>query len=383
MFRTEKTVRVLQAVAAIASLAVLLWSLGLPSLRFAEAANLIDVSDTLSDTATSTVSNHTIVFTTPSGVAGGETIVVTFPDGTADFDLSTIDFGDMDLASTSDYTLVDGGAPAINEWGVSTSTFAITLTAGTGAALAANATVTLEIGTNATFGVTGDTQIINPADADSYEMNIAAGSSDTGATRVVILAQVLVTASVDTIFEFSVGGLGGGQTVNGTTTTGTSTATAIPFGTLGSGGANASTSAQLLNVSTNASQGFVVTVQVDQNLQSSTGADIDGFSNGSDTNTPVAWTGPAGTIGSENTYGHWGITSDDATTTRSSQFGSDQWIAISSTTPRIVMSNDGPSLGAGTGVGETRVGFKVEISALQEAGDDYQAVLTYVATPTF
>ncbi|MFT5036559.1 MAG: hypothetical protein ACI9VM_000121, partial [Candidatus Azotimanducaceae bacterium] len=134
---------------------------------------------------------------------------------------------------------------------------------------------------------------------------------------------------------------------------------------------------------TNASQGYVVTVQADNNLLSSTGADIDGFSNGTDTNTPVTWAAPTGTVGEENTYGHWGLTSDDATTTRASQFGSDEWVSVSSTTPRIVMSNDGPANGTGTGVGETRVGYKVQITGLQEAGDDYQAILTYIATPTF
>ena len=47
------------------------------------------------------------------------------------------------------------------------------------------------------------------------------------------------------------------------------------------------------------------------------------------------------------------------------------------------MSHTGPTNGTITGEGTTKVGFKVQISGLQEAGDDYTARLTYVATPTF
>lgn len=34
-------------------------------------------------------------------------------------------------------------------------------------------------------------------------------------------------------------------------------------------------------------------------------------------------------------------------------------------------------------VGQTVVGFKIEVSSLQEAGDDYNTTLTYIATPSF
>ena len=40
MYRASNAFSVLQATAAIVGLAILLWSFGLPSLRFAEAANL-------------------------------------------------------------------------------------------------------------------------------------------------------------------------------------------------------------------------------------------------------------------------------------------------------------------------------------------------------
>lgn len=381
MFRTDSSVGVLQAVAAIAGLAVLLWSLGLSSIRIADAANLTVVSDTLSDSAPNVVSNHTIVFALPvagSGVAAGESITITFPSAT--FDLSSIDAGDIDLATSTDYAVQDGAAAAAT-WGVATTSNTITFTSGT-EVIAAGATVTVEVGTNATFGGTGDGQIVNPA-SSSYEINISTTGGDSGATRVVILDNVTVTASVDTVFNFAVAGLAGGETVNGTTTTGATTPTAIPFGQMQSGAANATTSAQRLTVSTNASQGYVVTVQIDHTLESSTGADIDLFNNGTESDVPQAWASPSGTLGNDDTYGHWGVTSEDNdTTARGTEFGADEWIAAS-TTPRIIMGHDGPADGSTAGVGVTDVGYKIEITDLQEAGDDYEAVLTYVATPTF
>jgi hypothetical protein len=239
------------------------------------------------------------------------------------------------------------------------------------------------VGTHATNEGSPDTQIVNPASEGSYELGFTVGASDSGWTRVVILSGVEVTAAVDTVFTFTVAGVGAGQTVNGTTTTGSTGSTTIPFGTLQAG--VGTTTAQDLFVSTNAANGYVVTVQLDQELQSSTGAIIDGFIDGSYTDDPTAWIAPGGDIGVPTSYGHWGITSDDATTTRSAsfEFGSQEFVAASTTAGVVVMSHNGPANGAGNDAGEARVGYKVEISGLQEAGDDYTATLTYVATPTF
>ncbi len=34
-------------------------------------------------------------------------------------------------------------------------------------------------------------------------------------------------------------------------------------------------------------------------------------------------------------------------------------------------------------IGAAQVGYQIQITALQEAGDDYSTTLTYIATPTF
>jgi hypothetical protein len=138
---------------------------------------------------------------------------------------------------------------------------------------------------------------------------------------------------------------------------------------------------QQLSVTTNSRNGFVVTVEQDQNLLSSNGADIDGFKDGAYTNTPTAWTSPTNVITNENTWGHWGLTSEDADL-NSDEFGSALFVAASST-PRQIFSHSGPADGTTANMGRTEVGYQIEITPLQEAGDDYNTILTYIATPTF
>ena len=124
----------------------------------------------------------------------------------------------------------------------------ITITSGTDT-IGAGATVTVKVGTVADGGVA---QITNPGTEGSREINVSfADGADTGETRVAIVNNVLVTATVDTVFTFAVTGVATGVDVNGVDTTGgSSTATLIPFGELTAG--VASTAAQSLSVSTNA-----------------------------------------------------------------------------------------------------------------------------------
>lgn len=384
MHRTSNAFSVLQAIAATVGLAILLWSFGLPSLRFAEAANVTSFSDTLSDSAPSVVSDHTVQFTTPTGVANGQTITVDFSDGP--FVIGAVDDTDIDVATTSDFTLAadcsgseDASAAFVGE------VLTITFCAGDGGSIPALGTTTIEIGLNATFDTAGDEQLQNPS-VGSYAIGLTAGPTDSGETRIAIVNTVTVTASVDTLFTFTVSGVAGGELLNtADTTSGTTTATSIPFGVLDAG--TASTAAQDLEVVTNARSGFVVTVETDQQLTSSNGADIDSFVDGNDQNSPIAWANPGATPGNENTYGHWGITSEDSTLTESLTnpfaVGTGDRFVSASTTPVEVFRHDGPTDGTGNGEGITRVGYKVEISPLQEAAVDYTATLTYVATPVF
>jgi len=382
MFRTNSTFTLLQALTAVVTFAIILWFVGVPSFR-AEAANVTSFSNTLSDSAPAVVSNHTLTFVTPTGLAAGEAITIDF--GTTSFSgIGSLVAQDIDLnASGTERTLIDGAASGAS-WNATTSGTTIVLTSGTDT-VGANATITIQIGTNATTGGTGTNQITNPS-VGSYEITVAVGSSDTGVTRVAIVDVVTVTAAVETIFDFTVIAVNSGAAVNGDTTTSTSTPVAIPFGILSAG--TAATAAQDLQVNTNAANGFVVTVTTDQQLTSATGADIDGFFDGAFNATPTLWDSPVPVLGNDDTYGHWGITTNDDTvyaglTDDFDVNGTGRRYVSASTTPVEVFRNDGPSNGTTQGLGLTRVGYTVEVSALQEAGDDYTATLTYVATPVF
>ena len=382
MHKASNALTVLQAIAVIAGMSIVLWSIGFPAVRFAEAANVTSFSDTLSDSAPSVVSNHTIQFTTPTGAANGSTVVVTLPNTFTGF--GSLVAADFDFATTSNYTIGSSCGSVDVAFSITGSAITFTLCAAGGKSIPAHGTTTIKIGTNATFGGTGTHQLTNPT-VGSYAINLTAGASDSGVTRVAIVNNVTVSATVDTLFTFTVAGTAKNTVVNTADTTGASTtATTIPFGTLQAG--VASTAAQRLTVVTNARGGFVVTVKASSQLVSANGADIDGFKDGAYTSTPTAWAAPGNTPGSENTYGHWGITTDDGSLTSGNPYqvgsGGNRYVSAS-TTPVEVFSNTGPTNGLTQGQGTTVVGYKAQISPLQEAAEDYTAVLTYIATPIF
>ena len=351
-----------RVVAMLVACAVVLWSVG--AYTTAQAANLIQVSDRLTDSGPSVTSGHNFSLTIPTGstVGAGADYVITFPTGFTG--VNTVVSGDLVVR-------VNAGAPvAIANFaaGAQTLTFDnVTATSGD------VVTVVLASG-----------KVTNPAAIQSYEfrVTVANATNDSGRTRVAIVNYVEVTAIVNTTFDFVVAGLATSTSVNGTSTTGASTATTIPFGVLNAG--TVYTIGQQLSVTTNAANGFVVTVQQDSNLLSSTGADIDGFSNGTYVNTPVAWSAPTNVLLNENTWGHWGLTSNDSDL-NASEFttgGGDRWVAAS-TTPRVVFTHNDPADGTTQDVGQAEVAYRVQISPLQEAGDDYNTTLMYIATPTF
>jgi hypothetical protein len=366
-----------RAIALVLGLAIFLWATGAPSwLPFARAAALTTISDTLSDSDLSATSDHAWAFTTTAALDQNDTIVFTLDPTTSLFLINNLSSADVTGESGLDVVAACGGGS--NELTMATTSVTITLTVCAGDTIAAGAkTLTFD-----------NARIRNPGVADSYIMRVRTtndGSTtrDQADTRVVILDDVLVTASVDTIFEFTVAGVAANQTINGdsgTTTAITTTATALPFGTLQPG--EDKLLAQQLTVETNAAGGFTVTVVQDQVLTSATGADIDNFIDGGNTPTPAAWQSPAGTLGSENTYGHFGVTSEDSTLSAGDEFGTALY-AGNINTPREVFYHDDVADASTAHIGLTRVGYKIEIDSLQEAGSDYTMTLTYVATPRF
>lgn len=355
-----------RVVAMLVACATVLWSIGAYST--AQAANLTSVSNTLSDSGPSVTSAHDISFTIPaaSALTTGQLVEITFPAG----------FTGVDSLVTGDITVTVNGTPDAH----SNFTAVGQIASFDGVAATAGQVVRVQI---------ADGKVTNPAGIQSYEFMIET-PVDSGRTRVAIVNYVEVTAVVETIFDFVVAGTATSTSVNGTSTSGATTATTIPFGILAPGGIY--TLAQELTVETNAANGFVVTVEQDGNLQSSTGADIDGFSNGTYVNTPTAWSAPTNGLLLENEWGHWGLTTDDSDlsgtfgTPNTGEFANggsgDRWVAAS-TTPRAIFSHNDPADGATQNVGSATVGYQVQITPLQEAGDDYNTTLMYIATPTF
>ena len=382
MIHTANAVRTLQAVAITVGFAVFLWSTGLPTLvRFAEADSISSASDTITDSAPGVVADHTIVFTTPNGLSAGQTITLTFPTGAGEFVMGSLTEDDVDIDIDGTPTTTAGIASA-TEWGVSVAANVITLETMTGTPVASSSQITVRIGLNAVDSGSGANQITNPTNTGSHGIDIGGTMQDTGQVRVAIVDSVTVSASVDTSLTFTVSGTSGGTTVNGspTTTIHATTPTTLPFETIDVG--TSETLAHDLAVATNASNGFTVTAEISGSFQSTLGDTIDGFIDGNDTNTPTAWQGPAGTLTDPDTYGHWGITSDDTETFgRASEFSANTWVAPS-TSPIIIMGHDGPADGLSAS-STAQIGYQVEISALQEASDDYSTTLRYVVTPTF
>jgi hypothetical protein len=352
-----------RVVAMLVACAVLLWSVG--AYTTAQAANLIEVKNTLTDSGPSALSGHSFSFEIPTGstVLAVTDYTITFPAGFTG--VNTVVAGNLTVRLNAGAPIVIGNFSAVGQ----------VLTFDNVAAVAGDiVTVVLAPGV-----------VTNPAGIQSYEftINIANATTDMGQTRVAIVNYVVVTAAVNTTFDFVVSGLATSTTINATSTTGSTTATLIPFGVLTPN--QVYTMGQQLNVTTNAANGFVVTVEQDGNLQSSTGADIDGFSNGTYVNTPAAWSVPSNSLLLENTWGHWGLTSNDSNL-NGNEFnvgtGGDRWVAAS-TTPRQVFSHTGPADGTSQDYGLAQVAYRVQISPLQEAGDDYTTTLMYIATPTF
>lgn len=354
-----------RVVAMLVACAVVLWSVGVYTT--AQAANLLEVSNTLTDSGPEALSGHFFSFEIPTGssVAAANDIVITFDPL----------FLNVTGVSDTDVTVrVDGGAPVNISANFAAGATTITFD---GVTAAQNQVITVEI----------DPGIIeNPLTVQSYEflITVANATSDTGRTEIAIVDYVVVSAEVETSFIFTVSGTTTGVTVNATSTNGSSTATTIPFGVIDAG--NIYTIAQELRVTTNAANGFTVTVEQDGNLRSATGADIDGFSNGTYVNTPVAWSAPTNSLLLENTWGHWGLTSNDSNNgTGADEFtsgGGNKWVAAS-TTPRAIFQHNDPADGLTQDYGYALVGYQVQITPLQEAGDDYTTTLMYIATPSF
>ncbi len=366
-FRKDITV----AMAAGLLVSIMVWTMGFQYFLIAHAASLSSVSDTLSDSRPGFGAVHTIQYTNSTSTTAGQTIQIIFDPTTSLFGgIGNVTDADVNVTGM---TLVATCAAGTNNVSLATSTTALTFTV-----CASN---TVASGTK-TFQILNDT-ITNPTSTGSYIIRIAGTQQNSADTRVAIVNAVQVTAAVATTFTFTVAGLATSTTLgNGATTTGASASTSLAFGTI-----VPSTHYELgqqLTVTTNASNGFAVTVHEDQNMTSANGNTIHLFANGNATSTPSPWVSPSDIINQPNTYGHVGITSDDSSGTLN--FGTSTPLYAGSFNPTstlTVFSWTGPADGTTQNVGAAKVAVRIEISPLQAAANDYTNNLIYVATPVF
>ncbi len=352
MLKTNKKINVFLIVAMLFSM---LSIYGFTPL--VKAASLTDAKDTLSDSDLSVTATHTVTFVTGVGLVATDRMDVVLAD----------EFGDVIEANIS---CPVGTIASL----IGTKTARCTAD-GVVAAGAQSITISgvANPGSNNPAGYT--VQIITTDSA-----GVEKESAD---VKVYIIDDVSVSASVDSTLTFSITGVDAGTAVNGATTNATSTATSTPFGDLVPNAT--STVAQTLAVGTNANDGFTVTVMQNvDGFRSPGGATINSFANaadGSASTTPEGWVDPLGEITNNATWGHWGLTSDDASLS-GIDFSGSKFAGLLNAQPMQVMYHDGPSNGTIQGAGSTTVAYSVKITALQEAGD-YTNTLTYVVTPQY
>ncbi|QQS60084.1 hypothetical protein IPN41_03070 [Candidatus Falkowbacteria bacterium] len=225
----------------------------------AQAATFTSMEDNLTRLQTSTLADHTIKFISPSGVGATASFTITFD---ADFTMGTFALANIDLAtastcngSFSDRTLVTGlGFPVSPNWRVNQVGQDLVFT-NDNSGVSPGECVMVEIGSNATFGAAGSTQITNPSGAQTATLTIAS-VGDSGTLGIPIVAtggdQVSVTANVDPVIVFAV------------------TDSTIGFGSLSASGARwatgdtlgngSETSAHDITASTNATSGYTIYV---------------------------------------------------------------------------------------------------------------------------
>ncbi|OGI71604.1 hypothetical protein A3J61_01665 [Candidatus Nomurabacteria bacterium RIFCSPHIGHO2_02_FULL_38_15] len=328
------------------------------------AAAVTSFSVLLTRDKAATLSNQTVMFTTPTGVASGQTIILTYDNSTAI--PSAFDFEDADVSydatpdgvcETGDTHVVLAAAPTGATAGiVDTSTTVITFTNGT-TAIAAGAELCFEFGTNAEDVITGVEQITNGS-AGTTTLVLSGTFTDSGTAAMSIIAndQVVITATVAPTITF---------TVSDNT---------IEFGTLSTsaatwadnaGGSTTDVAAHTLTAATNATGGYIVSYN---------GATL---TSGSDTITVAAQTDDANGDPGEEQFGLGISTDGDATITSGySNAGTPDWTWVASTTTTII-TETGP-----TATETFSMRYLANIAATTEAGA-YTTTVTYIATGTF
>ncbi len=355
--------------------------------RSTQAASVTSFSVTLSRQKAATAANQTILFTTPTGVAGtgNPTIILTYDNSTSVH--ASLDYTDIDLGfdttpdgvcETGDTEMTLAAAQSGATMGVvRTSSTVITFTNGS-TAIAAGSEICIEIGTNADAGATGDQQITNGSEGTST-LTLSGGFGDSGVASMSMVDddQVTVTATVNSALTFDLD--------TATTDTTSDDPYSVALGTITTSDTRVSGTTDSVNfiwvdLSSNASGGVVVNVR-----------------NANGTNGLVSTSVPADNIGSADgsvadgteIYGLCIVSTAATTGTLDDEGGydSDTCSANNETNNVQALSTTGENIfdtnGAPISAGRGQIAVNASISGTTVAHADYTDTLTFIATGTY
>ncbi len=187
-------------------LVVITFVLPLIALHTVQAGYMSPISDLISTSVPSSAANHIVTFTVRNAVPASGTITITPEDA---FSIpGGFDFTDVDVAVSNGGPYAEhnlAALPSASEDGVtvvSGASGSITIALSSGSGIAANESVRVILGTNATHQVVGDVSPVNPALPGSYRVrvNTANGATpidDAKAMFVVVTPITLTTVVTD------------------------------------------------------------------------------------------------------------------------------------------------------------------------------------------
>ena len=228
--------------------------------------------------------------------------------------------------------------------------------------------------------------------ADIHFITIETSAGEGAFLPVTIIEPLKVMGTVNPILTLEIRGLGVGEKVHEVLVTNVSTSASfigfqdIPVNT-------PVLAAQDIFVTTNAGFGFRLNLIQNDYLKTTREGRVYRifcFENGrcKSQENALSWIKPEGILGDPKTYGHFGITSEDNSLGENCVFNyygfgqTPKWAGPEVNFPLEIMRNCGPADGQTKHQGWTRIGFQVEITPLQPAGN-YQTTFTYVVTPIF
>lgn len=234
------------------------------------------------------------------------------------------------------------------------------------------------------------------ATADTYSFQVRNYDNvdaliDNTIGKTAVIESVRVTATVDPTISFSIAGVASGANPCGTgatnqtdidTTTGTNAPLAVPFGTLALN--TFKDAAHLLTVSTNASNGYTVTAQENDQLGKDGGTtpyipDTDGDNGTADETTSDTWDTATGNPG----FGYTLKSVSGATVPFNSSganFNARRFPSVADPDAPLVATVMSNTTVANSDT--ANVCYRISVDATQAAGD-YENQITYTATASF